>query len=308
MVKKYHCSTPVILLIYHRPDITQKVIDSIRVVQPRKVYVVADGPKNSKDKKLCDRTRELISTIDWPCNIHKIYSRKNLGLRRRVSTGITQVFNKEEQAIIIEDDCQADPTFFRFAEELLNKYKKDERIISIAGFSSQKSTKNTSYVFTKYVESWGWATWKRAWKNYDDDMKGWNEIQETKWLYNYLGSVLLASYWRKVFNWTKELMMDSWAYRWEYSAFRVKGLTAVPSNNLVKNIGFGVGATNTRLAIKIRDVEPVKFPLIHPASVGIDKQREKLVERDLIFNIHTLLMLLKDIFDRLWYWKMPGRS
>ena len=156
--------TPVVLIIYHRPELTKKVIEALRLVKPKKIFVIADGPKSKKDEKVCLKTRVLIKTIDWDCQIFKKYANKNMGLRKRVVSGLNWVFEKVDKAIILEDDLVIDPSFFKFCEDLLNKYKDNKEIISISGnnFQFGKVSTKSSYYFSHYVHSWGWATWRRA--------------------------------------------------------------------------------------------------------------------------------------------------
>src|SRR3989304_1429703 len=106
--------TPVVLIIYHRPKLTRSLVDSLRKIKPSKIYVIADGPKDKKDARLCLKTRRSIDLIDWPCKIFRKYSKTNMGLRNRVVSGLNWVFKKENKAIILEDDLIFDPSFFMF--------------------------------------------------------------------------------------------------------------------------------------------------------------------------------------------------
>ena len=127
--------TPVAFLIFNRPDATRRVFESIRDAKPPLLLVVADGPRPDRpdDSRACAEARSLIDRVDWNCEVRTNYSDVNLGCGKRVSSGIDWVFQQVEEAIILEDDCVPDPTFFRFCEELLEKYRHDERISEIGG-------------------------------------------------------------------------------------------------------------------------------------------------------------------------------
>lgn len=280
----YFFQTPVVLIIYNRPDLVQKVMSSLRVVKPGKVYVIADGPKNKSEKKLVKQTRDIIKEINWNCNIKKNYSNKNLGLRKRIVSGLNWVFKNEKQVIILEDDCIADPSFFSYCEKLLNKYKNNKKIMSISGnnFQFGKNQIEESYYFSRYFHSWGWATWKRAWKKYDDDMVDWPKLKKTNWLKKILDSKVAASYWKLIFNKTKNNEFDSWAYRWTYSHFLHNGLSIIPKINLVSNIGHGNKATHTKRKSKTikHPTQSISFPLKHPVKIIRHKKADTTTEKN----------------------------
>lgn len=291
---------PVVLILYNRLNETLLTLAKIRAYRPKVLYLIADGPKDESDNLVCQAVRDHL-TIDWPCQFVKIFSNKNLGLRRRVVTGLTEVFKHEKWAIILEDDCLADLSFFHYASILLKKYASNEKIFSIAGFNGLPNFKiNSSYTFSRYVESWGWATWSRAWKKYDDNFKGWESLKLTSWLKTYLGSSILASYWTTVFDLTSHEKLRSWAYRWEYSAWRSRGLTIVPKYNLIDNIGFGLKATNTKRKIWVPSAKSLDFPLIHPKHVKINEKRDREVGHQLVWNISSIYLLIKSAFLKIW--------
>lgn len=288
--------TPVVLIIYHRPELVNKLIENLRFVKPKKIYVIADGPKNMEDKIACESTRAVIDTIDWPCEVKKIYSKDNLGLRRRVVSGLNEVFSIEDRAIILEDDLVPDPSFFKFCDELLEKYENDERIISISGnnFQFDKNKIKESYYFSKYVHSWGWATWKRAWHLYDDNMESWKKLRKTNWLGKILDNYIATLYWRMIFDLVNTGKIDSWAYRWTYSAMLAKGLTIIPNRNLVSNVGVGESATHTKKNERKLNMptHKIRFPLIHPKEVRINKKCDKTTEKNVYLTTRIALGLI----------------
>lgn len=250
------------------------------------LYVAADGPRegNEKDKLLCEATRKVISKVDWKCTVRKDFSDVNLGLRKRMSSAISWLLVHEEAGIILEDDCIVDLSFFRFCEEILKKYKNDERVMSISGDNFQYGRKRTkySYYFSGYAHCWGWATWRRAWKHYDDKMKLWPEIKKGNWLNDISGGEISALYWKRIFDLVYKNNIDSWAYRWQYSCWLQSGLTILPTVNLVTNIGFGKFATHTIVNDKSAFLKSrsLKFPLRHPPFIIKDMKADSITERN----------------------------
>lgn len=179
---------PVVLIVYKRTETTRRVFEVIRKVRPSKFYLVADGPKNISQKKICDKVIRIVEKgIDWECKFIKIQSDFNLGLAKRVQTGLDEVFSIEKNAIILEDDTLPDTSFFRFCEELLNKYKDNENVAHISGCNLHPdvSIGNSSYYFSSIINIWGWATWKRAWEHFDLQMPSWEKEHKNQFLQNW---------------------------------------------------------------------------------------------------------------------------
>ena len=155
-------SIPVPFLIFNRPNTTHAVFESIRVAQPPRLYVAADGPRRYKigEKDLCQQARSIATNVDWPCKVRTLFREEILGCRRAVSSAIDWFFENEEEGIILEDDCLPHPTWFRFAEELLERFRDDERIMCISAqhFQGTNHLLDSSYFFSRYNYCWGWAS------------------------------------------------------------------------------------------------------------------------------------------------------
>ena len=167
----FQLSTPVAFIIFNRPDTTARVFAEIAKARPPKLLVVGDGPRANRDGE-ADRVAEaraIIKNVDWPCEVLTNFSTPNLGCKKRVSSGIDWIFEQVEEAIILEDDCLPDPSFFQFCEEMLARYRHDDRIAMISGdnFLFGQVPVPESYYFSRYCHIWGWASWRRAWKDYD---------------------------------------------------------------------------------------------------------------------------------------------
>jgi len=240
----------VVFLIYNRPELTARVFAEIAKVKPSKLLVVADGPKNAVklDADKVERTRKIVEKIDWPCEVLRNYSDVNLGCKKRVSSGLDWAFGQVEEAIILEDDCLPDSSFFSFCQELLNKYRNDDRIMHIGGAYVHLGRQiEYSYYFSQYNYIWGWATWRRAWRYYDVEMKMWPRIRQEPLLKGLFSEARESAYWRKVFDNVYNGELDTWDIQWEFACWINGGLSIVPSVNLVSNIGFGVDGTHTRV-------------------------------------------------------------
>jgi hypothetical protein len=162
-------------MIFRRPDFTSRVFEQIRNVRPARLYIAADGPRSGREgeQQLCIETRAIIEQIDWDCELKTLFREKNLGCKMAISSAIDWFFEQEEEGIILEDDCLPNQSFFRFCDTMLEKYRNDDRIRHISGCNLQHGKKwgTASYYFSNLTHAWGWANWRRVWKDYDRDLK-----------------------------------------------------------------------------------------------------------------------------------------
>lgn len=305
--------TPIVFIIFNRPKVTQKVFEEIAKAKPEKLLVIADGPRPNypSDIKKCRKTRAIIENVDWNCEVLKNYSETNLGCRKRVSSGLNWAFDQVEEAIILEDDCLPHPSFFKFCQELLDKYRNDERVAVIYGTNILYRWGSSSYFFSRCPQGWGWATWKRFWKHYDVDIKDWANLRNTDWVEKVVGkdNPILCEYRRKVFDEVYQGKADTADYQITFAALKTDSLFVIPKVNLVSNIGFSEGATHTRQRwhkfANLKQSE-MKFPLLHPSKVCPDTRAEKLITRYQYtpfrpFLIRAILYLIYRI--RRWFYE-----
>lgn len=268
--------TPVLLLMYNRPDLALKVFYEIRKVRPEKLYLAVDGPKNDSDQMCINLCKEIENLVDWPCEINKLYREKNLGCKLAVSSAIDWFFYHEERGIILEDDCLPEKSFFYYCEEMLNYYNNDESVGHISGSNFLKSWENEeSYYFSNYAYVWGWATWRRAWKAYDVNMNDLLDKLKKKNL-NDTFSFSETSYWKQRLIKTYQHKIDTWDYQWSYALWAHKLKAIVPTKNLISNIGFDHRATHTFRLIKSishRRTEALHF-IIHPKTNNINTKKD----------------------------------
>ena len=267
--------TPIAFLVFNRPRHTQKTFNSIRAQQPRHLLIVADGPRQDHptDTQNCALVREIVSQVDWPCEVEHNFSEVNLGCKKRVISGLNWVFSRVEQAIILEDDCLPNADFYSFCSHLLKRYANDPRVMTIAGCNFQDGIHRgeSSYYFSKYSHIWGWATWRRAWQKNDPSLSFWPSWKNSpEWL-THTPNKFERQYWSKIFDRMYRNEIDTWDYPWTANIWHHGGLTAIPNVNLVSNIGFGPDGTHT-VAYKDQDGQPTSplGVLIHPYDVRQD--------------------------------------
>jgi hypothetical protein len=278
---------PVLVTVFNRPSETAQVLDRLRLVKPRRIFLSADGPRpgHPGDAAKCQEVRALLAqNIDWDADVYTDFSPDNLGLRRRMGSAISWALERVDRIIILEDDCIPEITFFRFCTELLHRYANDGRIGAITGdnFQPRGFDCGASYYFSRYAHCWGWATWRRAWKLYDDAMSDWPQVRNSDWLNQHFSNSLEALYWRQLFDGTYEGKIQSWAYRWTYSFWRHGMLAATPAKNLVCNIGTGPAATNTRDHEEDKHgrlAQDMDFPLQHPLNVERHIQADRFAQQ-----------------------------
>jgi glycosyltransferase involved in cell wall biosynthesis/tetratricopeptide (TPR) repeat protein len=281
---EFKLNTPVVLLIFKRPEQTAKVFEVVRQVKPPKLLVVADGPRPDKvgEAEKCSAARSIIEKVDWDCQVLTNFSDVNLGCKNRVSSGLNWVFSLVEEAIIIEDDCVPDPSFFHFCEELLERYRDVPQVMSITGENTHGyQASDSSYYFSQYSFYWGWATWKRAWKLFDGSLKLWEGLRETNWLSNLLQNPEATEYWSDIFEQTFN-GFNSWGYGWTFTCLVNQGLCAIANNNLISNIGFGEDAAHHTWSVdEIGNlpVQPIQFPLQHPKEIIRDREADLVIDK-----------------------------
>jgi len=273
--------TPILFLIFNRPDTTEKVFEIIRKIKPEKLFVSADGPRANKpgEKEKCDQTRKIIGRVDWDCKVYKNFSDENLGCKKGVVKGINWFFENVEEGIIIEDDCILEDSFFTFAREMLGKYRHDERIMHIgaANFQDGKKRGEESYYFSKFCHVWGWATWRRAWQHYDVQIKSFGEFKSEGKIKNILPDKKMQQHWLKLFRTVYDNRLDTWDFQWVYTVWEQKGLSIIPNVNLVSNIGFGEEATHTKDSAHVlaENVHGKLSEIIHPKEVAQNTEADR---------------------------------
>lgn len=268
-------NTPVLLIVFNRPEPTQQVFAAIRAARPPRLYVAADGPRETRpaEAAVVETVRQIATAVDWPCEVHTLFRERNLGCKRAVSSAIDWFFEQEEEGIILEDDVLPKEGFFDFCEALLRHYRHDPTISMISGcsFIGQPAGQDAGYVFTRYHHIWGWASWRRAWQHYDVAMKSWPSESARRQIARVLeGRKDAIAYWSSLFDTMAAGRIDTWDYQWVYAGWMADMTAVMPPGMLVENLGFGADATHTAgdapEMVRNAPVARVSFPLVHPAT------------------------------------------
>lgn len=281
--------TAVLLIVFNRPGTTAKVFEAIREAAPSRLYIASDAPRfgHPTDVAKNREVKQIVSRVDWPCEVKTQFQEENLGCSLGPRAAFSWFFQHEEEGIILEDDCVPHKSFFYFCAEMLDKYRDNHRIISVNGSNLGYNLNNgDSYTFSRFMNMWGWATWRRSAEAVDYELKDWkHQKQPLLTLYSRLRQNILDTdlhwyrYWKDKFDRTVNGgKVTWWDWQWIYHQTRNQQLSIVPSVNLVSNIGFHDDATHTKAgdnpAASIPAVA-MQFPLQHPRSMSVDLNYEE---------------------------------
>jgi len=272
--------TPVSIFFYRRPDHLRQVMAKVREARPPALFGISDGPKPGNPEiqnGVMESRRVFREGIDWPCQMELLERETNLGSYRSVSRGLDWVFERVGETIVLKDDTVPDITFFRFTAELLEKYRDATNVGAVCGnnYDDPKDWPGgASCRFTRYHHSWGWGTWRRAWRAFDREEKllaevprirkeNWPQLSRVEW-----------AYWEQCFQRTYARKLDAWDYRWTLSLWKHHMACVIPRANLVRNIGFDEKATHTVekefADLAMHRPEAAKFPLTLTERTGFD--------------------------------------
>ena len=278
---------PIVFIIFNRPDVALRTFLEIAKIKPSKLLVIGDGPRRNvpgEEEKVL-KTRAILDLVNWDCEVLTDFSKDNLGCKSRVASGLDWVFGLVDEAIILEDDCLPSPSFFIFCQEMLQTYRNQPEIGMITGINFQKGVRRGSgdYYFSKYMHIWGWATWSDRWLNsYDVDMKAWPTFKRSQDFLDITVSAPQQKFWEKIFEKVYRGKIDTWDYQWILANWLHKRLCIIPNANLISNIGFGQGATHTKVetALSNLPVDEISFPLKHPDSIKADLLADQFTEKN----------------------------
>ena len=297
-------STPILFLIFNRPDLTHRVFKSIKEAKPKRLYIAADGPfsNNKFEKKLCYESRKIIKSIDWECELKTLFKEKNLGCKIAVSQAIEWFFDHEKEGIILEDDCLPTQSFFLFCQDLLDKYRYEDKIGAICGFYSNEMDyqPKQSYFMSRYLRVWGWAGWRRTFEDYESNLKFLIEKNNT-WEKDIFSNndFLLKKYWQEMFKEVACERINTWDVQLQYLLWKKKQYVLVPTKNLIKNIGWSNGA-HSQNKDHNHDIHTseIGFPLDHLEILIRDTLADKFIEKK-SYRITKFAFLKKYLIEML---------
>lgn len=284
LVPLHPLKTAVLFLLFNRFDTTKEVFKAIKKAKPKRLYIAGDGARvdiDGEDKKVKVVREYVISNIDWDCEVKTLFRNQNLGCGLSVKNSIDWFFSMEEQGIILEDDIVPTQSFFYFCDELLNKYKSDNRIGMISGVNHiGYIPKQHSYLFSNYKGCWGWATWKRAWNNMDFSMNWLKTINQDDIIKNMSYSKISEQHWKNAIENILNNRVSAWDWQWYFSLSAQNQLCIFPKYNLTSNIGFNNDATHTFGEAKTEYVitKDLTFPLTHPSYIVPSYEYEMMFE------------------------------
>ena len=296
-------TSPVLFLIFNRPEITQQVFSAIRKAKPPRLYVAADGPRSdypNEDEK-CEHSRKIAKNVDWDCEVKTLFRDQNLGCRLAVSQAIYWFFEQEPEGIILEDDCLPSQSFFWFCQEMLEYFRNDKAVGVICGFYSNELEykPSASFFFSRYLRVWGWAGWRRSNEGYDSNINLLIEKQNT-WKKDIFSrtDIFLKRYWQDMFEEVGSGKIDTWDIQLQYLLWQKKQQVIVSSKNLVQNIGWAQGAHpltkdhNHELA-----TSEINFPLTTPDMTERDTRADQVIEK-ISYQI-TIFSFLKKLLRKM---------
>lgn len=292
----YKVKSPILFLIFNRPNESRAVFDAIKKVQPSKLYIAADGPRPNKheDAFLCNKTRDIIKEIDWNCEVKTLFREENLGCKIAVSGSVNWFFENEPEGIILEDDCLPSTDFFIFVDEMLDCYRDNHKIAHICGCNFQDGLKRNefSYYYSNITHVWGWAGWKRVWDNYDAELNLLDKALETDFLnkltFSWKNKYFLKSCYKKV----KNGLINTWDYQYGFLNIFNNMLSVIPNNNMITNIGFNESGTHT-IADSVQANIPFEnliIPIRHPEIVSACREADEYTLKKEVPGLWTLFL------------------
>lgn len=275
---------PVVLIGFNRPRQLARVVDTVAAAGVPVIYFVSDGPRTSRsgEADLVSESRRHLDRLGASTEVHRIFSTTNLGCRERIQSGLDEVFSREERAIILEDDCVPDLSFFRYCQELLDRYRSANCVGAVCGtnFCLPSAKAPHSYSFSQYPFVWGWATWSRVWSHYDRNARSWSERETRDRVRALVHDDSEYRFWNAAFSAIRG-GYDTWDHQLALTFFDSGLLSAVPASNLVSNVGFGPEGTHTigTSSLDQLPAEPLTFPLVHPLVVAANRAFDADVAR-----------------------------
>lgn len=264
---------PVLLIVFNRADPLRQLLGRLRETGPRRVFVAADGPRAGVDDDgpRCERTRAVLAEIDWDCEVRTLFQSRNLGCKEGPETAIGWFLDATGEGVILEDDILPAPEFLPFCAALLDHHRDHDRVMMISGYNlvGTLDTGAATYLYSRTSPTWGWATWRRAWRRNDPTMAAWDDPAVRRHVRERMGAVEYRINARRI-DLVRSERLDAWDFAWTLTMLRLDGISAIPRRSLISNVGFGPDATHTRhpwqVSPRVLPSGPPLLPLRHPAS------------------------------------------
>lgn len=243
-------NAPIIILTYSRPEHFNRVLLSLEQNEDFRnstLYIFCDGEKQDESehvKKNIAKVRDIAKSKQWTNDVRLNFAVNNRGLKKSVINAVSEVLKHHGRAIVLEDDIEVAPHFLKYMNEALEKYKDNEKVMHISAYQvTIDSADMPDSFFMRFMSCWGWATWERAWKKFDDDI---DEIFKKfdDEMINRINLDGAYNFWKQMID-NKEGKLNTWAIFWYSSIFMNNGLCLFPAKSLVKNIGLDGSGLHT---------------------------------------------------------------
>ena len=247
---------------------------------------MGDGPRNEREKDLCEQSRSIALNPSWDCEVIPLLNDSNEGVVASFIKGMSRMFSDHEFGIYLEDDIMLSESFYEFAREILVTYRDDKRIghVNSTNFIPHydKTSREDSYFLSAYAFEWGFATWRRMWNLYDVDMLKWREVNQREMLREHCFNFRERKSLKRMF----DLHCDNprplaWGYQWLFSCLHNQALAVTPKLNMSLNIGFNRNdSTNTSGENPVANpIASCRFPLSHPSRICRDVEYDGAVSK-----------------------------
>ena len=291
LVKEQQLETPVLFIVFNRPDTTKIVFEAIRKARPKKLFIAADAPRYplKKEYELCEQVRNIAQQVDWSCEVKTLFQETNLGVGRGGVEGINWFFEHVESGIILEDDCVPSEEFFQFCAQGLKKFEHDASVMMLGGTSYLLGGHSNlqGYYRSSFYSIWGWATWRRAWQSYSYDISSWGVSVTYRDLKIFFGNVLIAQRWARMFDDIKNHRLEAWDIQWVFACVKNHGYSLAIPFNMISNVGMLGGHSNG-------DKHWVHEMLYQKANINrcLDQELSITQSKNLDFEVYTKLGFL----------------
>lgn len=271
---------PIALFVYNRPEHTRRTLNYLQknlLAEESRLYIFSDGAKTDDDKAKVEQVRQLIKEVTGFKTIKIINRKENLGLANSIISGVTQLVNEYGKVIVFEDDLLSSPYTLQYFNEALTRYINEEKVMHIGAYMYELGKKNLPETFFyRAATSWGWATWARAWKNFEPDVDKLIAQFDARKIEQFSidGSM---NFWKQIEQF-KAGKNNSWAIRWYASIFLKGALTLNPSTSLVHNIGHDGSGVHSN-SENTYQVQIAKKPVIQfPTEIKEDQQAYQAIK------------------------------
>lgn len=298
---------PIALFVYNRPGHTRRTLTFLQknqLAENSRLFIFADGARAEADKPRVEQVRQILDGVTGFKSVKIIASETNLGLAESIIRGVTQLTQEYGKLIVFEDDLLSSPYTLQYFNEALDRYEHEEQVMHVGAYMYDlKDPSLPETFFYRAATSWGWATWRRAWKYFEPNIDTLISQfdQEKIHQFSIEGSM---NFWKQMLQF-KSGKNNSWAIRWYASIFLKGGLTLNPSRSFIQNIGHdgsGVHSNNEDIYQVRMAQKPVnQYPTVieenrqaYEAIKNFLKNRKgNLLQRGLRFIVQLRTRFLK---------------